>query len=66
MCEWISVNDRLPKVRELVITFEMIYDKHPHVSIGSLWEKDETTIGWTTENGFDNVSYWMPLPEPPE
>jgi len=58
--EWISVKDRLPKDEVIAIGYQ-----------------NETIIGYVSgddENGFscendgcvlDNVTHWMPLPEPP-
>lgn len=71
MSEWISVKERLPKEHEPVlciasgkprsnITLEEAYQ------LGS-WNKDD---GWIIDEWLDwedaNVSWWMPLPDPPK
>lgn len=64
MNEWISVKDRLPK-------------KYVPVIVARIYEKDKplkVEAGMFTENGWwkvygtnvKRVSYWMPMPEPPE
>ena len=57
--EWISVNDRLPKEHENVLTYgaRPSYDV---VYVNRLIDK---------ENGewlYDGVTHWMPLPKPPK
>lgn len=60
MSEWISVNDRLPKQGEIVIVF-------------SCWGEYEDDDYETSIQRFDvdyykanDITHWMPLPEPPK
>jgi len=71
MMEWISVEDRLPEPEQEVI----YYFELTGISIGKFW-KNRTMLaeieinmncfggakGWLC----DDVTHWMPLPEPPE
>ena len=71
MSEWIRVDERMPEEHEPVlcivsgkpksnITLEKAYQL-------GLWNKDD---GWIIDEWLNwedaNVSWWMPLPEPPE
>lgn len=58
--EWISVEDRLPKEKDMVLAFAM--DKDHRFAFLS---DDEN---WYNSNGFLelNITHWMPLPEPPK
>ena len=62
--EWISVKDRLPEQYERVIVAR-VYEKGKPLQVeqGML-----TAGGWWKVYGTNvkKVSYWMPLPEPPE
>ncbi len=63
--QWISVKDRLPKPAENVLIFTDCYggwvDIGRYVLQGNLpfWARGGTEIK-------DNVTHWMPLPEPPK
>lgn len=69
--EWISVKDRLPEIGQKVLVFdvdaELDISKDIHIFS---FECDEDGYYWSDEGGwwndFENVSHWMPLPEPPE
>lgn len=60
---WISVKDRLPAKHERVL----IYDSVCH-NIYMAWRDDDLDVWFSEEYlpDFVNVTYWMPLPEPPE
>lgn len=60
---WISVKDRLPAKHERVL----IYDSVCH-NIYMAWRDDDFDVWFSEEYlpDFVNVTYWMPLPEPPE
>ena len=60
MSKWISVEDRLPKIKVRVLIFD--FDGFGVVS-GRLG-----VAGWYVEGDLDefcNITHWMPLPEPP-
>ena len=58
--EWISVKDRLPEKEQDVLVadngFIAVWTFY-----GDYWEDSH---GWWQE--FDEVTHWMPLPEPPK
>lgn len=64
---WVSVDERLPKETKLVVT----YGKS-HVSFGYnllLYDADtdKEVVEWFDYCGNrENVTHWMPLPEPPQ
>lgn len=60
---WISVKDRLPAKHERVL----IYDSVCH-NIYMAWRDDDLDVWFSEEYlpAFVNVTYWMPLPVPPE
>lgn len=63
MSEWISVKDRLPELHHIVI----IYDGYD-VGAGSYQGNDDKGQIWMGDDFSDynpEVTYWMPLPEPP-
>ena len=69
--KWISVEERLPQVSDLVLVIANGTPRpnvtlHDAVLIASYWGKE----GWIAD-GFDgwcglNVSHWMPLPKGPK
>ena len=69
--EWISVKDRLPEFGKKVLVCDV--DAEPDIAndihMFCLWH-DEDGHYWTDGDewviDFENVSHWMPLPEPPE
>ena len=64
MSDWISVDDRLPKNRKAVLAWVPINQCHYLVNFE--WPE------WTSWQGdyrywwCDEITHWMPLPEPPE
>lgn len=66
MSEWISVADRLPKKDVNVL----VTDGRCWCGVWSLYGYSEFVDFWEDEYGnfqpFDDVTHWMPLPEPPK
>jgi len=63
--QWISVNDRLPPIRESVLY--LLHDYDMDIGVYSRtkkeWRVDSTDdYYWNKED----VTHWMPLPEPPD
>ena len=58
--EWISVNDRLPKKKQDVLTCSLDGD----IGIDEVWENLDGKIEFYL--GGENVTHWMPLPKPPK
>lgn len=75
--EWISVRDRLPNDRQMVLVSIPVnlFKQVNHVAEFTLAEYSGDHI-WQTINGSHpaytlyasilNVTHWMPLPEPPK
>lgn len=65
--QWVSVKDRLPEEQKEVLIYLPEYDS---VEIAALFTIPSMNLReWEqNENAYmlDEVSYWMPLPEPPE
>ena len=74
--DWISVEDRLPEEDEPVLMLITqnadhygVYQKDSFVVEGNLGHLPSGKKIWQdvyTGNATDDVSHWMPLPEPPE
>ena len=63
MSEWISVKDRLPKSRFVVLA----YEKPLNTINMSFYEKNsESWIDCDSGYYLNSVTHWMPLPEPPK
>lgn len=64
--EWISVKDKMPRINEVVL----VYDKFiEDVSTGYISEFLGDRVVWIIDYGqsiSDEVTHWMPLPEPPK
>lgn len=65
--EWISVKERLPEKKGMRVLIVCDYRTGPYIAIGE-WGNDEWDIdrldrvyGLSAEQ----VTHWMPLPEPP-
>lgn len=70
MSEWISVKDRLPEYDEAVL---VVVSGKPHKNItleDAIELAEYAEDGWILEMWPEwmkaKVSYWMPMPEPPE
>ena len=68
MSEWISVEDRLPGETRAEVLF--FVSELNQAEIGKF---NESTGKWIVpyresyyQNGFNYVTHWMPLPEPPK
>ena len=55
--EWISVNDRLPEQGEEAICI---------AADGDMMIGKYTEWGWLFPRYFEDLTHWMPLPEPPK
>lgn len=68
MSEWISVKDRLPEMDIPVLAFiGTYYQGKGGFDIAIRWS--ERNGEWWTIKAWDlrdDVTYWMPLPDPPE
>ena len=60
MSEWISVKDRLPEKDGSYIVHSGASGK---VYTAHFWERNRR---WSGRGINSNVTYWMPLPEPPK
>ena len=64
--EWISVNERLPKVEQKVLVWEEGSPDPEFVDIGYYDPDVGKKSGWRCEEYMDiYVTHWMPLPAPP-
>ncbi len=63
MTEWISVKDRLSVAKEVVLTYESAFDS---MSMAFRLPDTEEFINVGDYYALDDVTHWMPLPEPPE
>lgn len=63
--EWISVNDRLPNPYETVIVQMPLAAPLPTVSWGFIKSDGKWYCNYSNRAD-DEVTHWMPLPEPPK
>lgn len=66
--EWISVKDRLPDGQEEVLVYMPMYGSTMQVKFLTDVDPERKTwfcAHWTTNN-FDEITHWMPLPQPPK
>lgn len=62
---WISVKDRLPEDQRSVLTL----NGHGKIKIMCLWSKRGELWTWIYQERFvhyNDITHWMPLPEPPK
>lgn len=63
--KWISVEERLPPREHNVL----VVNGHGYVRMRAFWKKEGSKWTWISNNGFsreNDITHWMPLPEPPE
>lgn len=75
MSDWISVNDRLPEMNQVVMVYVPEFDgfeiqlsewvEYYEAPVSFSTETIKTGEGWA-DHDFDEVSHWQPLPEPPK
>lgn len=63
---WISCSERLPDPLESVLVCTDIQTVTMAWINGDHWTFADAGNGHTENWGFDAVTHWMPLPEPPE
>lgn len=66
--EWISVEDRLPKPTEKVLTYRRsLCDEYAKTTIEYMFLYNGE-VGWTgdVDTWKTVVTHWMPLPQPPK
>jgi hypothetical protein len=56
---WISVKDSLPDIGKDVLTYDGEYILVEYLLL------DEDIFTWSCSD-FDDITHWMPLPEPPK
>ena len=67
---WISIKDRQPKEMQVVIAYQPNEQDHFTQLIlcyhkGEFYEYDGTKTKTLEEGTFNDVTHWMPRPEPP-
>lgn len=65
MAEWISVEERLPEDQRSVLTV----NGHGEIRIMGLWSKRGDEWTWVHNNRmmhYNDITHWLPLPEPPK
>lgn len=60
---WISVKDKLPVAKDVVLAYESAFDS---MSMAFRLPGTEVFINVGDYYALDAVTHWMPLPEPPE
>ena len=61
--EWISVKDRLPVAKEVILAYESAFDS---MSMAFRLPDTEEFINVGDYYALDAVTHWMPLPKPPK
>ena len=58
--EWIKITDRLPKKEDYYLIWDGEYLDYARYDVErNQWHDEEITI-------YEDVTHWMPLPEPPK
>ena len=60
MKEWISVEDDLPEINKQVLTYSNNSCRMP-IKVNYIFTENQWAYG-----AYDNITHWMPLPEPPK
>ena len=63
MSDWISVKDRLPMSRFVVLSYEKPLNI---ISMSFYDKKSESWIDCDSGYYLNSVTHWMPLPKPPK
>lgn len=63
MCNWISVKDRLPEVRLIVLAYAAPTND---ISFAFRGRGSGNFIDYSSGYYLNTVTHWMPLPNPPE
>lgn len=64
---WISVNDRLPSKQDFYLVIApKSFPKNCTMLIAEFYEDNNTFYSESGDNSLEDVTYWMPLPEPPK
>ena len=69
MGDWISVEDRLPKVDEIALVCFNNRCCFQEYEFGYVSNHPSTKGDWFTKKGgyaIDNITHWQPLTEPPD
>lgn len=73
MNEWISVEDRLPDGNKTVLAYAKYRQinnelSDPFIMVATKYQRGNKDIWWEDDNCvyLEDVTHWMPLPEPPE
>lgn len=70
--KWISVKERLPELEKEVLICDLNdeRDEGLYMDVWSLEDDEDGGVVWADKNGawysLDDVTHWMPLPEPPK
>ena len=65
MPKWISVKDELPPRERNILAV----NGHGRIKILAFWKKEEKRWTWIEDSRFthwNDITHWMPLPEPPD
>jgi len=65
MSEWISVDERLPKDKQMCLVYGTVYYVPDEQSKEIMVTKFYEEFGFV-EQIHANITHWMPLPEPPK
>ena len=63
--KWISVEDMIPPRERNILAV----NGHGRIKMLALWKKEEKRWTWIEDSRFthwNDITHWMPLPEPPE
>ncbi len=67
MSEWISVKDELPSAHKYVLCYVKPTSVNSYRGIKIKWVTKRASRGIISDiSWFNEVTHWMPLPEPPK
>jgi hypothetical protein len=66
--EWISVNDRLPdgETFDCLVYCPETFPKNIRLITATYYADNQTFYGDSDDNPHEDVTHWMPLPQPPK